>query len=223
MGEIDEMGRLVRSVDFGPSGFAVSWRLMGSETDPATLSKEQMRSMLREQAKGFTAAERAAASELACARLLGMPWFASARTVMLYAAMETELDVSLVAKECRRTGRVVALPAVDWSGGTMSARRVDDWASVLVTGKHGVREPRGDTPLVEVEDLDLIVVPGLGFGRDRTRLGRGGGYYDRFLSGASIRAARVGIGFSWQVLASMPTTDSDVTLDGVVTDRDVIV
>lgn len=179
--------------------------------------------MLREEAKGFSAVDRAAASELACARLIGTPWFASARTVMLYAPMETELDISLVAKECRRTGRMVALPAVDWGGGTMTARRVDDWRRVLVVGKHGVQEPRGDTPIVEPEDLDLIVVPGLGFGRDRTRLGRGGGFYDRFLSGASIRAAKVGMGFSWQVLASVPTTDSDVTLDGVVTERDVIV
>lgn len=179
--------------------------------------------MLREEAKGFSAVDRAAASELACARLIGTPWFASARTVMLYAPMETELDISLVAKECRRTGRMVALPAVDWGGGTMTARRVDDWGRVLVVGKHGVQEPRGDTPIVEPEDLDLIVVPGLGFGRDRTRLGRGGGFYDRFLSGASIRAAKVGMGFSWQVLASVPTTDSDVTLDGVVTERDVIV
>lgn len=190
---------------------------------PETLSKDQVRGMLREEAKGFSAVDRAAASELACARLIGTPWFASARTVMLYAPMETELDISLVAKECRRTGRMVALPAVDWGGGTMTARRVDDWGRVLVVGKYGVQEPRGDTPIVEPEDLDLIVVPGLGFGRDRTRLGRGGGFYDRFLSGPSIRAAKVGMGFSWQVLASVPTTDSDVTLDGVVTERDVIV
>lgn len=196
---------------------------MSSETDPATMSKDDVRAMLRQRGQSFDAAERIAASEMACARLLGTPWFASARNVMLYAAMDSELDVALVARECRRTGRMVALPAVDWAAGTMTARRVDDWGSVLVAGKHGVREPRGDTPLVEVEDLDLIIVPGLGFGRDRTRLGRGGGFYDRFLSGESIRAARVGIGFSWQVLATVPTTDSDVTLDGVVTDRDVIV
>ncbi|MBU6413915.1 MAG: 5-formyltetrahydrofolate cyclo-ligase [Planctomycetes bacterium] len=190
---------------------------------PQTRSKDQVRGMLREEAKGFSAEARAQASELACARLIGTPWFASARTVMLYAPMETELDISLVAKECRRTGRMVALPAVDWGGGTMTPRRVDDWARLLVVGKHGVQEPRGDTPIVEPEDLDLIVVPGLGFGRDRTRLGRGGGFYDRFLSGASIRAAKVGMGFSWQLLASVPTTDSDVTLDGIVTERDVIV
>jgi 5-formyltetrahydrofolate cyclo-ligase len=193
-----------------------------STPPPETLSKDQVRAMLREEAKGYSAEIRAQASELACARLLGSPWFAQARTIMLYAAMEGELDVTLIAKECRRTGRMVALPAVDWGGGTMMPRRVDDWGRLL-TGKHGVQEPRGDTPIVEPEDLDLIVVPGLGFGRDRTRLGRGGGFYDRFLSGASIRAAKVGMGFSWQVRGSVPTTDSDVTLDGVVTERDVIV
>ncbi len=179
--------------------------------------------MLREEAKGFSAVDRAAASELACARLIGTPWFASARTVMLYAPMETELDISLVAKECRRTGRMVALPAVDWGGGTMTARRVDDWGRVLVVATLGVRAPGGSPPLVAPVVRALFGGPGRGCGGDRTRLGRGGGFYDRFLSGASIRAAKVGMGFSWQVLASVPTTDSDVTLDGVVTERDVIV
>jgi len=68
------------------------------------------------------------------------------------------------------------------------------------------------------ETIDLILVPGLAFSKDRHRLGRGGGFFDRLLAGRAAGAFKLGICFSFQVLESVPTESHDIVMDAVVTD-----
>ena len=83
-----------------------------------------------------------------------------------------------------------------------------------------MREPSNASELVGVEDIELFVVPGLGFSRDGKRLGRGGGYYDATLKAASERSRRVGLGFSDQVVDEIPVNTDDVVMDLVVTESE---
>jgi 5-formyltetrahydrofolate cyclo-ligase len=76
--------------------------------------------------------------------------------------------------------------------------------------------------LIAVEQIDLFVVPGLGFTRDGKRLGRGGGYYDATLRAASERSRRVGLAFSDQVVDDLPVNDDDVRMDLVVDERETL-
>jgi 5-formyltetrahydrofolate cyclo-ligase len=71
-----------------------------------------------------------------------------------------------------------------------------------------------------VDQIDLFVVPGLGFTRDGKRLGRGGGYYDATLRAASARSRRVGLAFNDQIIPVMPTNGDDVDMDLVVTEAE---
>jgi 5-formyltetrahydrofolate cyclo-ligase len=73
-----------------------------------------------------------------------------------------------------------------------------------------------------VDQIDLFVVPGLGFTRDGKRLGRGGGYYDATLRAASARSRRVGLAFGDQIVDTMPTNADDVDMDLVVTEAETL-
>ena len=81
-------------------------------------------------------------------------------------------------------------------------------------GRFGVREPRGGRPAVDVKQLDLILVPGLGFDRRGGRLGRGRGYYDRLLS-CSV-AKRIGVAFTEQCVPEAPVEPHDMRMNCIV-------
>lgn len=73
-------------------------------------------------------------------------------------------------------------------------------------------------PGVEAKELDVVIVPGLVFDEKNNRLGRGKGFYDRFLSTLDPRVRKVGLAFSFQVVPSIPTESHDVPMDLVLTD-----
>jgi 5-formyltetrahydrofolate cyclo-ligase len=87
----------------------------------------------------------------------------------------------------------------------------------LAAGPRGVREPRRRRP-VEAADLDVVVVPGVAFDGAGARLGRGAGFYDRFLHALPARVWRVGVAFDLQILERVPTEGHDARLDLVVTE-----
>ena len=83
-----------------------------------------------------------------------------------------------------------------------------------------VLEPVGGDPVL-LKDIDLILVPGLGFTNDGNRLGRGRGIYDRFLSQPDMRAITCGLAMELQVLETLPVLDHDAPLSMLVTNRNV--
>lgn len=94
----------------------------------------------------------------------------------------------------------------------------------LETGRYGVRSPRDRCPLVEPQNIDLILVPGLGFDRDLNRLGRGAGFYDRMIESlietlgtASTRPVLVGVCFNCQIVERVPTQAHDFPMDRIIT------
>lgn len=83
----------------------------------------------------------------------------------------------------------------------------------------GILEPIG-TDLIDYGFVDLIIVPGLAFDRTKNRMGRGKGYYDKFLP--QIKAPKIGICFDFQLLDSLPTNEQDVKMDYIVSENDLI-
>ena len=73
-----------------------------------------------------------------------------------------------------------------------------------------------------IEEIDLVVAPGLGFDRKGNRIGRGGSYYDRFFTNKGLRAIKCGFSFEEQVVDTVPTDERDIQMDMLVTDDEVI-
>ena len=84
------------------------------------------------------------------------------------------------------------------------------------------QSPKPDQELHLPETIDLILVPGLAFSRDRHRLGRGGGFFDRLLGGRAAQALKLGICFSFQIVDTMPAQEHDVVMDAVVTESETL-
>ncbi|MCH7847442.1 MAG: 5-formyltetrahydrofolate cyclo-ligase [Planctomycetes bacterium] len=165
--------------------------------------------------------QRHEGSVAACSRLTALEVFQHASVVMLYMPLASEVDLTPVAIRCFQTGKTVCVPLVDWKRRDMEPVEVTSFDDhVMEVDEHGLRMPRGGAP-IPPDLLDLVVVPGLAFDAHGHRLGRGGGYYDRFLGRLRRTAATVGLGFDVQITDEVPVNDGDVSVDIVVTDRRV--
>ena len=88
----------------------------------------------------------------------------------------------------------------------------------LEIGPFGIKQPKKDQiKPINLEDIDLVVVPGLAFDRKNNRLGRGGGYYDRFLKKLPSSASTVGLAFDFQIVENLPVTSLDVKVQALLT------
>ena len=157
-------------------------------------------------------------SAVLCRRIQGHPWFLAAETVMGFSAISPEPDVTAVLEVCISMGKRLALPRCE-ADGVMTAR----WVSALTElkpGAFGILEPPETLPVAAPEDLNLILVPGMAFSPKGARLGRGKGYYDRFLEEFAGRT--IGVCFDSSVLEEIPTEPHDRFMDAVLTDKRAI-
>ncbi len=152
-------------------------------------------------------------------RFLATQYYQNAKTVALYAPIRGEVPTRDILIAALQDGKIVCYPLSHVHGRILSFRAIKSEAE-LEPGRLGVREPTNSADLVDVKDIHLFVVPGLGFTRDGKRLGRGGGYYDATLRSADDRSRRVGLAFSDQLVESLPTTGDDVDMDLIVTESE---
>lgn len=182
---------------------------------PLQAAKAALRAQIRAELGRFSADARLAASRELRARLSGQSCWAAARTVMLFAPLADEPDVWPLVDEALRAGKAVALPRFAPDRLEYEAALVADATRDVQPGRFGIREPRPGCPLAPLEQLDLVLVPGVAFDPHGRRLGRGKGYYDRLL--ARVRGVKCGVGFDLQVVAEVPAGAQDGTLDCLLT------
>ena len=155
----------------------------------------------------------------ACKLAAGLIAFKNARTILSYRALPGECDPAELVKAAASMGKNVAYPVCSGDGGLELYIPYDE--SCFVKGAYGRAEPdRERSGRMMIDQIDLIIVPGLAFGRDLYRLGRGGGYYDRLLS--SGHAYRCGFCFSLQLRDAVPCEEHDCSVDCIVTESELI-
>jgi len=135
--------------------------------------------------------------------------------MIAYSALADEISTEFLVQAAAARGLRVAWPRV--AGDVLVFAECPPAA--LEAGASGVLAPPADAPVVVPSEGDLVLVPGVAFDADGGRLGRGGGHYDRVLAGLPPRATSVGIGYDFQLVASVPTEEHDVPVHVVVTDR----
>ncbi len=173
---------------------------------------------MRRIRRAIPAQERKDRSTLVTRLLSSLPEIRSAAGVLAFSSFGSEVETAELLGLLEESGVPVFLPFL--TGGEMFVaehRRGER----LVETTYGPREPfsrRAGAP----EGIGAAVVPGLAFDRRGGRLGYGGGHYDRFLRQLPAAANLIGVGFSEQVVVEVPLAETDVLLDLVVTDGEVI-
>jgi 5-formyltetrahydrofolate cyclo-ligase len=183
-------------------------------------SKAAVRRQLRDMLAAMGEADRHQKSVAACSLLAASPEFAAARVVMLFLSAPAEIDTAPLALKCWQAGKTVVVPKVSWDQRRMLPTEITSLNTGMTTTGPGVREPIGGKP-IPVDFIDLVVVPGLGFTPTGYRIGRGMGFYDRFLAQSEFIGVSCGLSFEDQIVEQLPVLDHDVPLSMLATDRGI--
>ncbi|MFM9958057.1 MAG: 5-formyltetrahydrofolate cyclo-ligase [Phycisphaerales bacterium] len=207
-------------------------------SDPLVILKRTARAEGRSAVASMSAEAREAASAAICERLAAW-WEGSGvpARAMVYLSKPgpdglEEPDLGGLIERWRRLGVRLAAPRMDWDSGRMSGVELSfDEAGAVRTEvrRFGVPEPvvvfgagteAGESGGLGPEAFDVILVPGVAFDERGARVGRGAGFYDRWLGGlGSARGRVVGVAFDVQVLREVPRGPHDALMDVIVTER----
>jgi 5-formyltetrahydrofolate cyclo-ligase len=181
--------------------------------------KSAIRKHLRERLGAMSEGDRHAKSLAACAMVASSPEFAAARAIMLYLSTPTEVDTASLALRAWQQSKTIVVPKVSWDQRRMLPVEITSLRDGLTT-TGPVREPIAGTPM-PVDLIDMVIVPGVGFTPTGQRIGRGMGFYDRFLAQPEFIGVSCGLAYEEQIVPDLPTLDHDMALSMLASDRGV--
>lgn len=182
--------------------------------------KKELRQRLRKILADIPADELEAKSIRACHRLFEQPEYIKAEVIMVFLSLPTELDTSSVVLRSWQDRKRVLAPKVSWSQRRMLPVEFRSFTDDLAVSHMGIREPVTGLPF-PISLIDLVIVPGLGFDEFGNRLGRGRGFYDRFLAHPEFEGIACAMALEDQMTPTVPAGPLDRRVSMLVTDEKV--
>lgn len=173
------------------------------------MEKSLIRRKIKAMRQMLSEAEKLAAADEVFDRLEQTAAFLMADKVLVYHSLPDELPTRAFLKKWNGRKRFF-LPRVN--GVNLDILPYDE--SRLELGSFHIEEPTGNDT-IDPTEIDMIIVPAVAYDRRGNRLGRGKGFYDRLL--AEARATKIGVGYEFQLLDSLPAEPHDVPMDYVIT------
>ncbi|SDV09820.1 5-formyltetrahydrofolate cyclo-ligase [Pseudomonas mucidolens] len=194
-------------------------------TEPAPLSRPQLRRMLRKARRALTPSEQRQAALGLYRQLAQHPLFRRAKHISLYLPSDGEIDPRLLLRAAQRRGKATYLPVLSaWPRTKMVFQRVRA-GEKLRPNRFRILEPRINAARQrKVWAMDLVLLPLVGFDDAGGRLGMGGGFYDRSLAYLAQRKAwrkptLLGLAHECQKVGQLTQASWDVPLQGTVTNK----
>ena len=159
-------------------------------------------------------------SRCAAALLFEQPEYQRAEIMMVYLAIPQEADTTRIVLQAWQDRKRVLAPQVSWESHAMIPIEINNLDTDIAHTEFGLREPIRGQP-IPIGLIDLVIVPGLGFDPVGNRLGRGRGFYDRFLGRPEFKGITCGFALEDQVVDSIPASPHDVGIDLLVTNQTV--
>ena len=180
----------------------------------ARAEKQRIRQEIRMISKGLSPEYRQEASREITLKVLKLPSWKKAKTVMAFRSMPEEPDTQALLETALREGKTLLLPRC-LDGQRMAALPVKDLAE-LRPGRMGIQEPPVPEEETDLPEPDLILVPCMAAAPNGIRLGHGAGYYDRFLEKHPVQT--VCLCFRALLRSDLPAEETDIPVDFVISD-----
>lgn len=181
-------------------------------------TKARVREILRAKKEAMNPEERLLKSRKICSNL--MDHIPAGQTVMVFTSKEKEVNTRPLILALFDRKNPVVVPIIQKEDVSLRLSYLRDF-SALVPSTFGVPEPIGSEITARADDIDIIILPMLGFDRTGGRIGYGAGYYDRFLS-KNPDLKKIGIAFAFQEIDALPVDENDVRMDMIITEDGVV-
>lgn len=191
--------------------------------------KQSLRQSIIAARQKLPAAERTQFSRVISKYIMQLDSYRQAQTVLGYMNFGAEFESSLWVEQALQDGKQVLLPKVNINTRQLDLYRIKDVQNDLVEGAWSILEPRPEqcTCVESLRQIDFILLPGVAFARDGSRLGYGGGYYDKLLQRISEEEgdkfpSLVAAAFSVQLVKDVPQEATDRKVQWLLTENEVI-
>lgn len=148
----------------------------------------------------------------------------SYKKILAYSQANKEVDINSLVSNCLESGIDVYMPFIsNMKQREMRAAQIFSLEADMQLGKFGISEPiKAQERMLQEQDLDMVLVPGVVFDTRLNRIGYGGGFYDRFCLKLRKNCVKIGIAYDFQVLDQIPIDNNDVPVDLIITEKRVI-
>lgn len=151
-------------------------------------------------------------------KIINSEMYINSKVIALYKNLPSEVSTIELIEYSIRIGKMVVLPRVKEDN--LEFYKIDNMKDKFIKSKFGVEEPvLNYSNLVHKEQIDLIIVPGVCFDKNKNRMGFGKGFYDRFLANSNLKS--IGICFEEQIINDLVVSDNDVKMQYIITDQKV--
>lgn len=196
----------------------------GRETMNTQMLKQSIRQRILSEREQLSLALRAQHSTEIVRRIVQMPEYKSARTVLGYMSFGAEFKSEIWVLQALADGKRLALPKVNHYTDQLDLYWADDLESHLAAGLWGIREPIVERceRLDMLNEIEFVLLPGVAFGRDGARLGYGGGFYDKLLVYMRHNPTLVAGAYSIQIVEGIPQEATDRKVQWLVTENETL-
>ena len=179
--------------------------------------KNKLRERFLESLRNQNEQDRLIKSRLIQKKLFGRSEFREAKMILFYASFDGEVETFQMIKQATQLNKKIALPMISKGSKNFIPTLVKEIDS-LSEGPYGIKQPiYSHEQAVDARELDLVIVPGIAFDKLHNRLGRGAGYYDRFLAALPEDTPSFGLAFDFQLVDRLPHLEAhDMSLTDVI-------
>ncbi|MFH1418305.1 MAG: 5-formyltetrahydrofolate cyclo-ligase [Planctomycetota bacterium] len=182
--------------------------------------KKELRTRLRSVLAAISPESLQKQSRFAAEILFQQPEYQQAESMMIYLSHGREADTTPIVLQAWKDRKRILAPQVSWESRQMIPLEINNLDEDVGRSQFGFREPIRGVP-IPIELIDLVIVPGLAFDPSGNRLGRGRGFYDRFLAREEFTGKACGLSLEVQIVDSIPARPHDVKVSMLVTEQRV--
>jgi 5-formyltetrahydrofolate cyclo-ligase len=156
-------------------------------------------------------------------KLIKFDKYQQSEKIMLYISTKSEVQTQRIIESAQKDNKSIYIPLIIPEQHDLIPSLVIDFEKEIALGNLGIYQPRKEFHrLFPPSILDLVIVPGLAFNQQGHRLGRGGGYYDRFLKKLPVQAYSIALAFEMQMIEQIPLEENDMPVDCIITEKRII-
>ena len=184
------------------------------------LEKKIIRKRIQKERDGLSEEARSAKSQSIAKNLVGLPEYSNAKTIFIFYPFKSEVDTRIIINDALIKGKNVVLPKI--INNEMKTFYVSDLDKDLKKGYFGILEPEeAKCKQAKLENIDLVIVPGICFDLNFNRIGYGGGFYDKILPKLKENAKKIALSFDLQIINKVPFCSHDKKVDAIITESKI--
>jgi len=187
------------------------------------LTKQALRKQLLDKRRLLSQQAILENSKKIADKLINFDKYQQSEKIMLYIATKLEVQTQEIIESAQKDNKRIYIPLIIQKKHDLIPSLVDDFEKELALGNLGIVQPKEEFyRLISPSILDLVIVPGIAFTQQGHRLGRGGGYYDRFLNKLERHTYSVALAFEMQMIEKIPLEETDIPVDCIITEKRII-